>query len=113
MFIFREACESLPGAAPGSSPLVGRDLPARKAGEVLPGSAPGKLSRASRKIEHLFSRKLKKTGRRLTLHMKARRVRLLLSMTEVDNRLDFPRRRQRCCCVVDWLFEEKNAVSHV
>ena len=54
MFIFLEASESLPGAAAGSSPLAGRDLPARKAGEVLPAAAPGTLSLASRKMNIYF-----------------------------------------------------------
>ena len=54
MFIFLEASESLPGAAAGSSPLAGRDLPARKAGEVLPAAKPRTLSLASRKINMYF-----------------------------------------------------------
>ena len=54
MFTLREVSESLQGAAAGSSPLAGRDLPARKAGEVLPAAAPGTLSLASRKMNIYF-----------------------------------------------------------
>ena len=56
MLTFREASESLPGAAAGSSPRAGRDLPARWAGEVLPAAArPGNSRSPREKLTSIFS----------------------------------------------------------
>ena len=100
MFILREASESVLGAA------AGRASPAFAGGKVPAGErgAPGRRARETlarlAKKEHLFSRKLKSIGRRFTHRMKARRVRILVSMTK--NRS--PTKQRRSESKVDWEF---------
>ena len=61
----------------------GRERPVRR-------KSPGRRARETlarlAKIEHRLSPKLKSIGRRLTHHMKARRVRIPVSITEIPNR---------------------------
>ena len=75
----------------------GRENFARLAGGKVPAGERGAPDRRARetlarlaKSEHIFSRKLKSIGRRFTYHVKARRARILVSVTEIPNRTYFP-----------------------
>ena len=100
MFILREASE-----CPGR---CGRENFARHASGKVSAGERGATGRCARetlarlaKNEHLFSRKLKSIGRRFTYRMKARRVRILLSMTKNRYRL----KQRRSESKVDWVFQ--------